>query len=171
MIWLATSIRSFVIDHFWIWGILVLIAFLKLCVAAALYVINADKGTFGQCHQRGLYYSQLSYYNITNSNLVFYFVFGHGVEKCWPVPGLLSFGCFLVVWELLQFLGRWILAIIGFLLLLRARFGVNTATKNSVLSFPMFSSISSFGNLSRKWQRDLIWSWPKRCKRYSMAYR
>ncbi len=31
-------------------------------------MINADKGTFGQCHQRGLYYSQLSYYNITNSN-------------------------------------------------------------------------------------------------------
>jgi hypothetical protein len=47
MIWQATLIRCFVIDHFWCccWFFF-LIAVLKLSAAAALHVINADKGTF-----------------------------------------------------------------------------------------------------------------------------
>jgi hypothetical protein len=40
MIWLATSIRYFVMDLFWVYRLLNLIALLKLCAAAALYVIN-----------------------------------------------------------------------------------------------------------------------------------
>jgi hypothetical protein len=46
MIWLATSIRSFVMHHFLVFRVLKLIAFLKLCAAAALDVINADKGIY-----------------------------------------------------------------------------------------------------------------------------
>jgi hypothetical protein len=46
MIWQATSIRSFVMDHFLIFRFLILIAILKLCAAAALIVINADKRTY-----------------------------------------------------------------------------------------------------------------------------
>jgi hypothetical protein len=33
-------------EHFWICGILMQIALLKWCAAAALTVINADKGTY-----------------------------------------------------------------------------------------------------------------------------
>jgi hypothetical protein len=47
IILLATSIRSFVMDHYWIWRFLILIALLKLCAAAALAVLkNADKETY-----------------------------------------------------------------------------------------------------------------------------
>jgi hypothetical protein len=56
--------------------------------------------------------------------------------------------------------------LVNILLLLPVRFRANTSTKNSVLSFPLFSSLSSFWNTSRQWQRDLIRSWPKRSKRY-----
>jgi hypothetical protein len=45
MIWLATSIRYFVMDLFWFFWIFVLIALLKLCAAAALNVVNTDQGT------------------------------------------------------------------------------------------------------------------------------
>jgi hypothetical protein len=46
MIWLATSVWSFVMDQFGIGNILFLIALLKLCAAAALNVCNAYKGTY-----------------------------------------------------------------------------------------------------------------------------
>jgi hypothetical protein len=77
MIWLAASIRSFVMDPFWIWGVLGLIARLKLCAAAALNVINTAKGTYStvQCHQQGLYYRQPhAILYRTNSNWLFHFL-------------------------------------------------------------------------------------------------
>jgi hypothetical protein len=49
------SLTVLYLDHFLISRVLNLIALLKLCAAAALYVINAVKGTYRQCHQRELY--------------------------------------------------------------------------------------------------------------------
>jgi hypothetical protein len=63
---MATSIRSFVIVHF-CGLIFCLIALLKLCAAAALSAINADKGTYSSINEDNtIDYS----YFISNSNWV-----------------------------------------------------------------------------------------------------
>jgi hypothetical protein len=112
MIWLATSIRSFVMDHlsglcfghlsplFLFFG---RIAFLKLYAAAALIVFNTDKGTCNSAINN-------EDYMIDNRHTILYIT-----------NSRIDYFTFLLLFCQVH------------------RLGANTAMKNSVLSFPISS--------------------------------